>query len=329
MIRSTIVLWSLVVVFLCPASLWSQGSDNVRVADISALRELEEPEPIGIRAVYLLKADAKRRAEQKVWEIYANARQDWILDREIPLPETEGTIAPRFEEELAARTKLAEALHEDRRRVGKSHRKYSAELQQVIEADFFEEYVFLTHHEEGWEAGDRELKLDDYKAWAAENIPDHEPLTYAYRVARALNRTKAVMIIIDSELETASEGAFWLRYSMARFKYRDDEGLPYDLLIGEEAIPSFEEEVAGRTALLKDFEDIQDSLCEATRVATEEMAKAEAEGYMKEYVWQYLHHDGWEKPEDLKLEEFKEWSAKEIPNHKAPTHAILMGRPSN
>lgn len=325
-IRSAIALCGLLFLFAYPTSLWAQGRDDVRVADINAFRELEAPEPVGIRAVYLLKAEAKRNAEIKVWEIYANARQDWILDHEIPLPETEGTVAPRFEEELNARTKLAEALNEDRRRVGKTHRNYSDDMQKVIDAGYFKEYVFDTHREDGWDASKLDLKLDEYKAWATENIPDHEPLTYAYRVARALNRTKAVMIIIDSELQTPSEGAFWLRYSVARFDYRNDQQLPYDLLIGEEAIPSFDEEVAARTALLKDFDDIQDSLCVATRTATEEMAKAEAKGYMREYVWSYLHQDGWEQPEDLKLEEFKTWAENEIPTHKAPTHAILIGR---
>lgn len=325
MIRFAITLCSLLSILLCSANLWAQGRDNVQVADIKEFRELPPPEPNGIRAVFLLKADAKRNAEVKVWEVYANARQNWVIDHQIPLPEVEGTIPAKFEEEVAARTQLAAALNEDRRRVGKSHRKYSDDMQKVIEAGFFKEYIFETHKEEDWDADSLNLKLDDYQAWAAENLTDHEPLTYAFRVARAQNRTQKVIIVIDSALETASEGAFWLRYSYARFDYRKQQELPYDLLIGQEAIPSFKEEVAARKELLKDFEDIQDSLSEATRTATEEMAKAESEGFMDEYVWVYLHQDGWEEPEDLKLEEFKTWAENQIPTHKAPTHAIMVG----
>ena len=324
--KSLFAMLSFLTLVMLPAELRSQNSDNVRIANISALRELGKPAPIGMRAAMLLKSEARRSTEVAVWEVYALARQNWALDNQLEMPDKEGPIAPKFEEEIAARLVLAEALKASGRRVGKSHRTYSADLQKVIEADLFEEYIFETHREPDWDAGDRELRIDEYKTWAAENIPDHETHTYAFRVARASNRTRAVFIVIDSELETASEGACWMRYALLRFKFRNDNELPFDLLVGEECIPTFNEELAARRGMLKDFDAIQDSLSEATKKAIKDLIKIESQGYLREYVWKYLHQENWEEPVKLKLDEFKGWAETEIPAHKAPTHSILIGR---
>lgn len=319
-------LMACLTVLIAPTTSLAQGSEDIRLADIAALRELGKPAPQGMRAAMLIKSKVRRNSEIAVWEVYANARQSWAIANQLAMPDVEGPISPKFEEEVSARRALADALKESGRRVGKSHRNYSADLQKVIEAEFFEEYVFETYREPDWELGERDLRIDEFKTWAAENIPEHESLSYAFRVARAANRTRAVFIVIDSELENASEGAFWLKYALERFTYRKDNQLPFDLLIGEEAIPTYKEELAARRALLKDFDDIQDSLSDATRTAIKQMVAVEAEGFLREYVWEYLHQEGWEEPAELKLQEFKNWAEKEITGHKAPTHSILMGR---
>ena len=323
--HSLIALCSILTISALPTLLLSQDPDNVRVADLSALRELGEPEPIGIGVAIQFLEGAKRNAELDAWEVYVRARHNWALENQIPIPEVEGPIVPEFEEELFARTQLAEAL-KGNRRVGKSHRNYSKEIQKVIEAGFFKEYVFEVHNAPGWDASEHELRIDDYKKWASENIPDHEALTYATRTARALNRTSEVFIVVDSELDPASESAFWLRYCLLRLKYRKDNNLGFDLLIGEEAIPTFKEELAARRGLLKDFDAIQDSLSEATRTATAEMAKAESEGFLREYVWELLRQEGWEEPAELKLEEFKGWAKDNLTSTEPLTHSTLVGR---
>lgn len=38
-------------------------------------------------------------------------------------------------------------------------------------------------------------------------------------------------------------------------------------------------------------------------------------GFIREYVWYYLKQDGWEKPKDLKMQEFLEWSKTHLKDH--------------
>lgn len=324
--KRSIALACVVATILLTQICVAQTVDDVRIANLEEYLAMAPPEPLGLQPAVLFSDNVKRSSEREVWFTYVKARQQFAMDNNFEMPETEGEIEPTYLEELAARRELAAALKEMGRKVGKTHRAYAADLEKVIEADLFDEYIFTVHHRESWEAGDKELAIDKYKAWAAENIPDHEPLSYASRVSMASNRTSDAFIVIDSELEVESEAAFWLKYSMLRIDFRKDNQLPIDVLVGEEVKPTYKEELAARRGILKDFDDVQDSLCEATRNGVKEMAKAESNGFLREYVWKYLHLDSWEEPAELKLEEFQAWADKELTDHKPPTRAILLGR---
>lgn len=81
-----------------------------------------------------------------------------------------------FEEEVDCRTTLAKVWTELRQANPALKDKYLDELASVYSSGFIKKYVFSYFNLPEWQVNE-DLKIDDYRVWAEENIPGHEPQT--------------------------------------------------------------------------------------------------------------------------------------------------------
>ena len=133
-----------------------------------------------------------------------------------------------------------------------------------------------------------------------------------------------VSILWDPETPEG-ESKIWLAYLFARaaFAANETDGGP---AVGER-VSSFEEEVRGRTIALTTFRALKHEPAQSASVYFNDIDRVEAAGFLREYVWSYLHHVSWATtPSNLDLAGFEVWRAEHLANHKAVTHGRIAFR---
>ena len=133
-----------------------------------------------------------------------------------------------------------------------------------------------------------------------------------------------VAILWDPETPEG-EKKIWLAYLFARAAYAANEtdGGP---AVGER-VSSFEEEVRGRTIALTTFRALKHEPAQAASEYFNDIDRVEAAGFLREYVWSFLHNASWGKtPSNLDLTGFEVWRAEHLANHKAVTHGRIAFR---
>jgi hypothetical protein len=93
---------------------------------------------------------------------------------------------------------------------------------------------------------------------------------------------------------------------------------------GGEFVPGFETEVGLYRGLFTGEESLDDSRF------GKQVAKAEAAGFLEEFVWVERHRDAWGEtpPGELNLSEYRAWKKKNLKRFKAPSFGtVSIGRP--
>jgi hypothetical protein len=133
-----------------------------------------------------------------------------------------------------------------------------------------------------------------------------------------------VAILWDPETPEG-ESKIWLAYLFARaaFAANETDGGP---AVGERE-SSFEEEVRGRTIALTTFRALKREPAQPASVYFNDIDRVEVAGFLREYVWSYLHNASWSAtPSNLDLAGFEVWRAEHLANHKAVTHGRIAFR---
>jgi hypothetical protein len=101
--------------------------------------------------------------------------------------------------------------------------------------------------------------------------------------------------------------------------YRQKHKLP--LPPSGEIIPTFGEEVSARGVAATFY-----SVMKSPRDPYwDEVMKVEKAGFLKQYVWIYLHRPSWPSAErPTNLEAFRKWSTANLRNHRPQTRGKLM-----
>ncbi|MHC4118411.1 MAG: hypothetical protein ACYSWO_12995 [Planctomycetota bacterium] len=108
------------------------------------------------------------------WLGYLVARQAYILKNEDQYDMLFGVIVPGFEEELEARSSLAQIWKE----IGdKGEDKYLSDLELVHDAGFMREYVWTYLKRASWNEPEN-LRMEDFKSWQKANLKEHKAETY-------------------------------------------------------------------------------------------------------------------------------------------------------
>lgn len=121
------------------------------------------------------------------------------------------------------------------------------------------------------------------------------------------------------------ESRIWLAYLFARaaFAARESSGDP---AVGEREA-SFEEEMRGRTTAVNMFRALRHNDAQLASVYFSDIDRVEAAGFLREYVWSYLHRASWQvMPAGLNLAGFDAWRATHLSDHVAVTHGRIAFR---
>lgn len=135
-----------------------------------------------------------------------------------------------------------------------------------------------------------------------------------------LCRANAPVLVYDPTL-SGDDLTPWLAYSGGRLAYREKHKLSSPA--SGEIIPSFEEEVSARGLAAASYLVLHSS----KDPYWETVARVEKAGFLREYVWTYLHRQTWSARDHPKnLEAFEKWRAVNLRNHTPQMRAKLMVR---
>jgi hypothetical protein len=127
-------------------------------------------------------------------------------------------------------------------------------------------------------------------------------------------------MVLDPSL-TQDEVATWLGYLGARAAYREKHKLPSPQ--SGEIVPTFNEEVEARGVAVA-FYAVMNSRKDNY---WDTVAKVQSAGFLKEYVWTYLHRPTWGATQPPKnLQAFSNWRRVNLKDHKAETRGKLMAK---
>jgi hypothetical protein len=119
----------------------------------------------------------------------------------------------------------------------------------------------------------------------------------------------------------------WLSYNICRIGFIMQHRADYPAKGTGEVPVSFVDECKGRSCALETYVVQRQKKEMEKDEYWEDVKKVEEAGFLSEYVWTFFHRDAWsENDKPKKLEEFKRWQAKVIPNHKPETHGKIEFR---
>lgn len=157
-------------------------------------------------------------------------------------------------------------------------------------------------------------------------IPASPEAVLQSRAQRAAEADSALKVAIQWDPATPEqERRIWLAYLFARAAYAANatSGEP----VAGEREASFEEEVRGRTIAVGTFRELNRNDARVASAYFSDIDRVEAAGFLREYVWVYLHRASWgEPPADIDLRGFDEWRAIHLLNHVPVTHGHITFR---
>ena len=134
---------------------------------------------------------------------------------------------------------------------------------------------------------------------------------------------KFVTKIIMTRTPTEKDGAQWFFYLGARSQYIDQHPEEYEGKLGR-VIPTFEEELAGRTILAEGCAHSQNQGKEPPSLYLSELLRVHQAGYLREYTWWLCNRPQWpieKRPE--RLVAFMAWMAKHLASHQVETYGWI------
>lgn len=130
---------------------------------------------------------------------------------------------------------------------------------------------------------------------------------------------KGLTIAIDWSPTKPEKESVWLGYLMARADYISEHSDAYPQQVGP-VIQSFKEEVEARTTVAKIYHQLQTADKDVNLPYFNDLLRVEQAGFMREYVWHYLHQQAWKQiPASIRMEEFKSWQRSSLAGHKPMT----------
>jgi hypothetical protein len=173
---------------------------------------------------------------------------------------------------------------------------------------------------------DGALSHGEILAALGQAIPATTAATVEARARAAAEAAVASQVTIMWDPATpVEENRIWLAYLFARAAYavRENTGEP----VAGERDASFEEEVRGRSVALSTFRDLRHNDARLASAYFSDIDRVEAAGFLREYVWSYLHHASWAAPPaDLKLAAFEAWRGDHLIDHVPVTHGRIAFR---
>lgn len=144
------------------------------------------------------------------------------------------------------------------------------------------------------------------------------------RVATARPRTPApqkqlTITVLWDDAMTSRESGLWIGYLFARMEFVSRNGGRYNRVPGV-ITPIFDEEVFARGEAAKMYRELRSKGSGTDSAYFNDLEKVDSAGFMREYVWQYLHRDAWgAAPEALRSSDFERWARSNLGQHAVET----------
>ncbi|MGH8151007.1 MAG: hypothetical protein ACRETB_13675 [Steroidobacteraceae bacterium] len=119
-----------------------------------------------------------------------------------------------------------------------------------------------------------------------------------------------------------AERQLWAAYIYTRAALVAAESGQRALAVGEH-IASFDEELRGRLIAVNLYRELQRANPALHSAYFADLARVDAAGYLREYVWRYLRAPSWTRPEGLRLAAFDAWRAVHLLHHTAETYGRI------
>lgn len=144
------------------------------------------------------------------------------------------------------------------------------------------------------------------------------PALAARPVATAPQRQLTITVLWDDAMTTRESG-LWIGYLFARMEFVSRNGELYNRVPGV-ITPIFDEEVFARGEAAKIYRELRAKGSGSDSAYFNDLEKVDRAGFMREYVWQYLHRDAWgPAPATLRSGDFERWARSNLGQHVVET----------
>ena len=121
-----------------------------------------------------------RKEINAVWLCYLMSRAVYVNKHRDMYSNVKGRCIPCFNEEVDARTQMAEGYQRFSAEDGTLHDDYLDDLVKVEKAGFMKEYVWTYLRQSSWSDAEKPTKMTDFATWKEVNLSNHHAVTYGY-----------------------------------------------------------------------------------------------------------------------------------------------------
>jgi hypothetical protein len=133
-----------------------------------------------------------------------------------------------------------------------------------------------------------------------------------------------VTILWDTTTPKA-ERELWMSYLYTRAAQAAKESDDRTLELGEREA-SFDEEVRARRVAVNLYRSMLRKDPGVHSAYFTDLERVDGAGFLREYVWRYLHSPSWPTPDALNLHAFDAWRATHLTAHRPVTHGRIAIR---
>ena len=172
-----------------------------------------------------------------------------------------------------------------------------------------------------------EISREEILAALGEAIPPAESVRRARRASAAeAGATPTDVALLLDPATPEEERPLWVTYLYARAAHAVQE-LGEQPPVPGERVASFEEEVRARLVAVNVYRSLRRQNDGPASEYFSDLDRVESAGFLREYVWRYLHQRSWTaEPDGLALEAFDAWRAVHLVDHIAVTHGRIAFR---
>ncbi len=151
------------------------------------------------------------------------------------------------------------------------------------------------------------------------------PVPGAVQSAAAAPAPKRNVTILWDTTTPPAERELWMSYLYTRAAQAAKESDDRTLELGEREA-SFEEEVRARRVAVNLYRSMVRKDPGFHSAYFKDLDRVDAAGFLREYVWRYLHSAAWPTPDALNLRPFDAWRSSHLAAHEPVTHGRIAIR---
>ena len=150
-------------------------------------------------------------------------------------------------------------------------------------------------------------------------------ICYAQEAQEANEEALPITVLFDEEAyEKKSESALaaWLGYAMSRAVWVRDHYTEEDIITNGYQ-PSFEEQIDAYSNMVQIWRELKEKDPNISDVYLNLLERIDDDGFLKEYIWVYLHNGSWGGFPDVDTKSFDAYAKKYLVGHDPEVIATI------